>query len=187
MLKRKMNKKDCTRYANDIFNTLIKPFIFKYYKQADKTYPHINIVVNEDNGITNDDIECGSYDIFTIFKQKTCDYFEYRIEDGALDESGFVIIQQRTDKPDGYHWFSPNDNCPSLESFDDVSNIIEILKTKILKLYKQNHKVNIYTEKEYQLQRVHELYAEIANIKSEYNLSDKELADAKTCVNCKSL
>lgn len=186
-----MKKEDYTKYAEELLNNFLKPDIEEFCspKQSDlgiilHADNCIDIVLNSGKGITEDDIDFGQYEILTIYDTRNDETrsFAFEIVDGDIGESGFCIT-----KPDNFfiiknHWFYADNDLPELETFDDVSKIVEILKPRIVELYKHDKQVKVHTEKEYQIQEVSKLYAEIADIKEEYNLSEKDLTNAKA--NC---
>lgn len=186
-----MTKEDYTKYAEALLDDFLKPDIEELCKpkqsalgikfHADNC---IDIVFGSVEGITEDDIDYGQYDICTIYDTRNDETrsFAFGIVDGDIGESGFCIT-----KPDNFfiikhHWFYADNDLPELETFDDVPKIVKILKPRIIELYKHNKYVKVHTEKEYQIQEISKLYAEIADIKEEYNLSEKDLTNAKA--NC---
>lgn len=181
-------------HAKELLNNFIKPIITKIVKD-NWSNRGIDIVLYDSNDITKEDIILGEYIIFTVHHdnnslgfysaKQLADYFEFRIDNGDIKASSFVFAQHYDDNDVKHERFSfsrsPIYDKP-FHSFDEVSKVIKILKQLIIDTYSKTHDIHIYTEKEYQIQEVSKLYAEIETIKNEYNLDNKDLANAKS--NC---
>lgn len=182
-------------YAEELLNDFIKPIIAKIVKD-NWSNRVIDIVIDANNNITEEDIDVGEYDIFTVYhdnnsldfysKKQLADYFVFCIDDGDIKASSFVFAHHYDDTDVKHESFrfgrSPIHDKP-FYSFEEASKVIEILKQLILETYSKVHNIHIYTEKEYQIQEVSKLYAEIETIKNEYNLDSKDLANAKSSCN----
>lgn len=180
-------------YAEDLLNTFIQPIIDKIIKNTWSTRG-ISIVLDTNNDITEEDIDCCEHSIFTVYhdnaidyyysSKQVADYFVFSISsDSDIETSNFVFEHHCNDDKANYDHFTHSAIYRHPQSFEEVSKVIEVLKQLILDKYSNVHNVNIYTEKEYQIQKVSKLYAKIAGIKNEYNLNDTDLANAKA--NCK--
>lgn len=182
-------------HAEELLNNFIKPIIAKIVKD-NWSNRGIDIVLSDSNDIIEEDIDCGEYSIFDVYhdnnslnfysKKQLADYFVFRIDDGDIKTSSFVFAHHYDDNDIEYERFSfsrsPIYDKP-FHSFDDAAKVIEILKQLIIDTYSKAHNIHIYTEKEYQIQEVSKLYAEIEDIKNEYNLDSKDLANAKSSCN----
>lgn len=182
-------------HAEELLNNFIKPIIAKIVKD-NWSNRGIDIVLSDSNDITEEDIDYGEHSIFTVYHdnnsldfysdKQLADYFVFCIDDGDIKASSFVFAHHYDDNDIEYERFSfsrsPIYDKP-FQSFDDAAKVIEILKQLIIDTYSKAHNIHIYTEKEYQIQEVSKLYAEIEDIKNEYNLDSKDLANAKSSCN----
>ena len=183
-------------HAEELLNDFIKPIIAKIVKD-NWSNRGIDIVLSDNNDITEENIDVDEYDILTVYhdnnnsldfysETQLADYFVFHIDDDDIKTSSFVFAHHYDDNDVKYERFSfsqsPIYDKP-FRSFEEVSKVIEILKQLILDTYSKVHNIHIYTEKEYQIQEVSKLYAEIEDIKNEYNLSNKDLANAKSSCN----
>lgn len=181
-------------HAEELLNNFIKPIIAKVAKD-NWSNRGIDIVLYDSNTITKKDIILGEYIIFTVhhdssivyyYEKQFVDHFELRIGNGDIKATDFIFAHHYDDNEVKYEHFSfsqsPIYDKP-FQSFDDASKVIEILKQLILETYSKVHDIHIYTEKNYQIQEVSKLYAEIETIKNEYNLDSKDLANAKSSCN----
>lgn len=180
--------------AKELLNNFIKPIIAKIVKD-NWSNRGIDIVLSDSNDITEEDIDYGEYIIFAVYhdnnsldfysETQLADYFVYSINDVDIKATYFVFAHHYADNDVKYERFSfsrsPIYDKP-FHSYDDAAKVIEILKQLILDTYSKVHDIHIYTEKEYQIQEVSKLYAKIEDIKNEYNLDSKDLANAKS--NC---
>ena len=179
-------------HAEELLNNFIKPIMAKLVKD-NWSGRGIDIVLSDSNDITEEDIDYGEHSIFAVYhdnnslyfysEEQLADYFVFSIDDADIKTSSFVFAHHYDDNDVKYERFSfsrsPIYDKP-FHSFDDVAKVIEILKQLIIDTYSKAHNIHIYTEKEYQIQEVSKLYAEIEDIKNEYNLSNKDLANAKS-------
>lgn len=182
-------------HAEELLNNFIKPIIAKIVKD-NWSNRGIDIVLSDSNDITEEDIDYGEHSIFSVYhdnnslgfysETQLADYFVFSIDDANIKTSSFVFAHHYDDNDIEYERFSfsrsPIYDKP-FHSFDDAAKVIEILKQLILDTYSKAHNIHIYTEKEYQIQEVSKLYAEIEDIKNEYNLDNKDLANAKSKCN----
>lgn len=182
-------------HAEELLNNFIKPIIAKVVKD-NWSGRGIDIVLSDSNDITKEDIDCGVYSIFAVYhdnkphdfysETQLADYFVFNINDADIKVSSFVFAHHYDDNDFNYERFSfsrsPIYDKP-FHSFDEVSKVIKILKQLIIDTYSKAHDIHIYTEKEYQIQEVSKLYAKIEDIKNEYNLDNKDLANAKSSCN----
>lgn len=182
-------------HAEELLNNFIKPIIAKIVKD-NWSNRGIDILLSDSNDITEEDIDYGEHSIFAVYhdnnnsfgfysETQLADYFVFSIDDADIKTSSFVFAHHYDDNDIKYERFSfsrsPIYDKP-FHSFDEVSKVIEVLKQLILDKYSKAHNIHIYTEKEYQIQEVSKLYAKIEDIKNEYNLDSKDLANAKS--NC---
>lgn len=181
-------------HAEELLNDFIKPIVAKIVKD-NWSNRGIDIVLSDSNDITEEDIDYGEHSIFAVYhdnnslyfysETQLADYFVFSIDDADIKTSSFVFAHHYDDNDIKYERFSfsrsPIYDNP-LHSFDDAAKVIEILKQLIIDTYSKAHNIHIYTEKEYQIQEVSKLYSEIEDIKNEYNLDNKDLANAKS--NC---
>lgn len=180
-------------YAEELLNNFIKPIIAKIVKD-NWSNRGIDIVLSDSNDITEEDIDYGEHSIFTVYHDNDIDYYYYSSKqvadyfvfnissDSDIETSNFVFEHHCNDDMPDYDHFTHSPIYRHPQSFEEVAKVIEILKQLILDTYSKAHNIHIYTEKEYQIQEVSKLYAKIEDIKNEYNLDSKDLANAKS--NC---
>lgn len=192
-----MKEETCVKYAEYLLKNFVIPRIDEIY---DRNWSRrgISIVLDDSNGISNEDIYYGKHSICTVYHDKTelsytneqiADFFTFEIDNDNINDSMFVF-ENHYDTAEHigdikiFHVPSSvwEPTYEPFQNFDEVTSVIRTLKQLMLKKYGKSHEINIYGEREHQIQELSKLYAKIANIKTEYRLTEKEVTKARN--NC---